>query len=80
MRAVYLALTLLVESGWLGRMHASTKQLLRHCWRSVNHGRRRAGAGYELLHQVCCQDCLCIALLFEGSLSCAKSNCDMHEA
>ncbi|BDA45751.1 probable ATP-binding cassette sub-family A member 3 [Coccomyxa sp. Obi] len=49
--AVYMALTLLVESGWLGRTHASAKQALRHCWRALFRGRRQTRAGYDMLQQ-----------------------------
>jgi len=48
-----MALTLLVESGWLGRMHASAKRGLRSLWQAIGRGRQPwRAAGYDRLHPV----------------------------
>lgn len=59
-----MALTLLVESGWLGRTQASAKRGLRGLSQAVGRGMQpRRAAGYEGLHSVSVSTaCIAVAL------------------
>jgi hypothetical protein len=48
--AGYMALTLLVESGWLGSLHARAKTALQRCWGGLR-GNRRRRQGYVCLDE-----------------------------
>ena len=48
--AGYMALTLLVESGWLGFLHARAKSALQRCWGGLR-GNRHRRQGYVSLDE-----------------------------
>ena len=48
--AGYMALTLLVESGWLGSLHARAKAALQRCWGGLR-GNRHRRQGYVCLDE-----------------------------